>query len=67
MNIKLIGETLDVLGKLMIAYTAISVHWRFRKEHKVDDVVFKEMRREQIIGIMGMILLIVGYLLRNFF
>ena len=39
MNIELLGFTLDAVGKILIAYTVISVHYRFWKEHKVDDVV----------------------------
>lgn len=37
----------------MVAYTAITVHHRFWKEHKIDEMVFKVMKRGQIIGIAG--------------
>lgn len=60
----LIGETLDVVGKIMIAFTVLMVHHRFRKEHKVDERVFKAMRREQIIGLVGIVFIIIGYFLR---
>lgn len=60
----LIGETLDVVGKIMIAFTVLMVHHRFRKEHKVDERVFKAMRREQIIGLFGIAFIIIGYFLR---
>jgi hypothetical protein len=60
---ELLGHTLDVIGKLMIAFTALSVHHRVRKEHKIDEVVFKQMRREQAVGIAGIILIIAGYLI----
>ena len=60
----LIGETLDVVGKIMIAFTVLMVHHRFRKEHKVDEKVFKAMRREQVIGLVGIALIIIGYVLR---
>jgi rRNA processing protein Gar1 len=66
MDYKFIGDTIDVIGKLMIAYTAIMVHYRVRKEHKVDDVVFMEMRKEHAVGILGAVFIIVGYILRNF-
>ncbi|PJE51100.1 MAG: hypothetical protein COV29_02400 [Candidatus Yanofskybacteria bacterium CG10_big_fil_rev_8_21_14_0_10_36_16] len=61
---ELIGETLDVVGKIMIAYTAIMVHYRFRQEHQVDDAVFKIMRREHAIGIWGITMIVVGYIMR---
>ena len=61
---ELIGFTLDVLGKLMVAYTAIRVHYRFRKEHKIDELVFKAMKREHFVGILGIIFIIIGYFLQ---
>lgn len=64
MNIAFIGFTLDVIGKIMVAYAAIMVHRRFWKAHKVDELVFKAMKREQIIGIIGIILIIIGFLLQ---
>ena len=60
----LIGETLDVVGKIMIAFTVLMVHHRFRKEHKVDEKVFKAMRREQVIGLLGIAFIVIGYFLR---
>lgn len=59
-----LSHTLDVIGKVLISYTVISVHYRFRKEHKIDEAVFSQMKREQVIGIIGIILIIVGYLLK---
>ena len=47
----------------MVAFTAIAVHHRFLKEHKVDEGVFKAMKRERFIGILGVILMIIGYFL----
>jgi rRNA processing protein Gar1 len=63
-NIEFLGFTLDVIGKVMIAYAAIKVHYRFWKERRVDEFVFKEMKREQIIGIAGIILIIIGFFLQ---
>jgi len=63
-NIKLLGATLDVIGKIMVAYAALKVHYHFWKEHKVDEFVFRAMQREQIIGVAGIIFIIVGFLLQ---
>ncbi len=60
---ELLGHTLDLIGKILVSYTAIAVHYRYRKEHKMDDYVFKMMKREQVIGVFGIALLILGYLL----
>lgn len=59
-----IGFTLDAIGKVMVAFTAIMVHHRVRQERKIDAAVFKSMKREQIIGVIGIVLIIVGYFLQ---
>jgi hypothetical protein len=64
MSIEFIGFTADVVGKILVAYTAIMVHYRFWKEHKIDEVVFATMKRERLIGILGVVLIIIGYLLQ---
>lgn len=64
MSIEFLGFTLDVIGKIMVAYAAIQVHRRFWREHKVDEFVFKAMKQEQIIGIAGIIFIIIGFLLQ---
>lgn len=58
---ELLGHTMDLVGTILISYTAIAVHYRVRKEHKIDDNVFNLMKREQHLGIIGIILIIVGY------
>lgn len=60
----LLGFILDVIGKVMVAYTAIAVHHRVWKEHKIDRVVFRAMKTEQLIGIAGIILIIIGFFLQ---
>ena len=50
----------------MVAYTAILVHFRVWKEHQIDQVVFKEMRREQVVGIAGIIFILIGYVIEVF-
>ena len=55
--------TLDMLGKVMISYTAIRVHFRFWKEHKIDDRVFATMKSEQIVGLLGILFIIGAYIL----
>ena len=61
---ELLGFICDVVGKVMVAFTAIMVHHRFRKEHKIDERVFKSMRREQFIGIIGIALIVFGFFLQ---
>ena len=59
----ILASTLDLLGKVLISYTALSVHHRVRKEHKIDDKVFYAMRRESLLGVIGIILMVVSYVI----
>ncbi len=59
-----IGQTIQVIGEVMIGVTAIMVHRRVWKEHKINPLVHREMQREQIIGILGIILLVAGYFIQ---
>ena len=60
---ELLGHTFDLIGKVLISYTAIAVHYRFRKEHRIDENVFRSMRNEQVIGVIGIVLIMIGYFL----
>ena len=48
----------------MIAYTALAVHRRVWKEHKINKTVFRMMKHEQLIGIFGIIISVSAYFLR---
>ena len=60
MNLQLAGFLIDGVGKVLVSYTAIMVHYRVWKEHKMDERVFHEMRKEQIIGMIGLVCIIIG-------
>lgn len=57
----IIGITLDVVGTTLIAYTVLRVHYRVGKEHRIDEYVTKEMRRERSLGLLGVALILIGY------
>lgn len=59
-TIGIIGFILDTCGKLLVAYTTLMVHYRFRHEHSIDEAVFGEMKREHVLGMVGIGLIIVG-------
>lgn len=63
-TILIAGITFDTIGTILIAYTAIRVHYRVRKERSIDSRVMKEMGQEITIGISGVVLIIVGYILQ---
>lgn len=62
-QVEFLGMTLDVMGKVMVAVMAIRVHWRFRKEHKVDERVFTIMHKEEQMGMLGIALILLGWVL----
>lgn len=57
-----VAATLNVIGEILIAYTALAVHRRVRREHKINRTVFRAMGREQALGVTGIVFLILGYL-----
>lgn len=60
-----ITETIGVAGKVLVAYTAIRVHHRVWKEHRIDERVFTAMRKEQVLGILGVTLIIAAYVAQD--
>lgn len=64
---ELTGQILQVTGEVMIGITAIMVHRRVWKEHRIDPAVYREMEREQKVGIIGILFLIIGFLLQILF
>lgn len=63
-GVEFIAVTLETLGSIFVAFTALSVHHRFLKEKRVDEKVLKTMKVEQGIGILGVVMIIVGYFLQ---
>lgn len=66
MHPELISSTFLIIGEILIAFTVIRVHQRFLKERRVDSRVFREMRREQFVAVLGIALLIFSFILKIF-
>lgn len=60
---EILALTLDILGKILVAYTALAVHIRVQRERKMDTSVFRVMEFEKWSGIVGIVLMILGYVL----
>ena len=58
-----IGFTLSTIGDIIIGYVALSVHKHILKERSIDEDVLIFMKKERILGFIGIIFIIVGYLL----
>jgi len=63
----MIGRTLEVLGELLIGYIVTRVHSRVMQEQRIDRAVLRKMRREKIVGTIGIVLIAVGYSIEIFF
>ena len=63
MVLEILAVTLDFLGKILIAVTALLVHRRIKKRHKIDKKVLKEMKLEQSVGFIAIIFLVAAYIL----
>jgi hypothetical protein len=57
------GLTLGTAGKVLLGLTVISVHWKIVKEHKIDQIVLREMRHERNLALLGIILILAGYII----
>lgn len=52
-----------MLGGVLIGLAAILVDRKIMKEKRLDSAVYKDIYKEQIYGMLGIILIILGYLL----
>ena len=62
----LFSLTFTMVGTVFIAYAALRVHHRVLSEHTIDQKVLKTMRVEQIIGWVGVFMVIAGYIITVF-
>lgn len=63
MAFEILALTLDFIGKVLIAIMALLVHKRVRSEKKIDLHVIKEMRLEQAIGLLAIVLIVISYIM----
>ena len=59
-----LGLILDTSGKILLGVTVLLVHWHVSREHKVDGIVLRSMKRERLLGILGILLIIAGSVLQ---
>ena len=67
MNFLLWGITLGTVGKLVLGYAVLRVHVYILREHRIDNVVLKAIKREQFVTLLGLSLIVIGYLLEIVF
>lgn len=64
MVLEIIGLTFDVIGKILLGITVISVHTQVMKERRIDKKVINRMQVERKLVIIGLALIIVGYIMQ---
>lgn len=57
MSTYVIAATFDMLGTVTIAFIALRVHHRVLIDQKLDKSVFLGLRHEQVIGVLGLVLI----------
>ncbi len=62
MNLLFWGLTVGVVGKVLLGAAVLRAHAGILHEHKIDGVVLKAMRKERWITIVGLLLIVFGYL-----
>ena len=63
--LEFIGDTLEIIGGILIALAVIAVHDTEVKERQIDDAVRKSIRKEHLFVFVGISLLIIGFLLNQ--
>jgi uncharacterized membrane protein YidH (DUF202 family) len=63
MNLLFWGLTIGVIGKIILGGAVLLVHLKIFKEQKIDRAVLRSIHREHILTILGILLIIVGYIL----
>ena len=64
MDTQLWGLILEDTGTIMVAYMALRVHHRVRQEHTIDKKVALIMGLEQKLGVLGIGLIVLGFMLQ---
>lgn len=67
MNLLLLGLTLSTVGKLVLGWAVLRVHMYMYREHNIDGVVLKAIKREEYITLFSLILIVIGYILEVLF
>ncbi len=58
-----VGFSIQVLGEICLGLSVYFVHQQVAKEKKIDRHIIAEFHREKILALMGIILIVAGYLL----
>lgn len=52
---------MQMLGEVLIGALVIHVHHRILKDRQIDEPVLQDIRMEQYIGAVGLVMIVAGY------
>jgi hypothetical protein len=67
MNLLFWGLTTGVIGKILLAAGVIIAHTELAHERRIDNEVLKSFRLEMLLTVIGIILIVAGYLMEIYF
>lgn len=67
MNILFWGLTLGTIGKVLAIVGVLFAHMKLAKERRVDTAVVHSLHTEKILTIVGLVLILLGYLMEVYF
>lgn len=67
MNLLFWGLTVSVIGKVLLAVGVLLAHHKIAHEHRIDRAVLRTFRTEFVITLVGILLIVGGYLLEIYF
>ena len=63
MDLALIGLASGTVGKIMVVLAVLHMHHSLIIEHKIDKLVILSYQQERILTIIGLLLIVVGFVL----
>lgn len=67
MNLLFWGITLGTAGKVLAIIGVLFAHMKLAKERRVDNAVVHSLHTEKILTIVGLCLIVLGYLIEVYF
>ena len=67
MNLLFWGLTISVIGKVLLATGVLIAHSGIAHEMRIDNAVLKGFKTERILTVVGIVLIIFGYLMEIYF
>lgn len=67
MNLLLWAISLGTIGKLILGFAVLRVHMYIAREHSIDSVVLRAIKREKYLTLFALALMVISYVLEILF